>query len=100
MEAKDDHLTMQPVELGKRGVHALTVFNGRQRFKRAGIAGCNLEGAVAVAIVLKRLKTGGCLPARVINHQVTGDGEEPSVKLRLAVILRAALQDSHPGFLK
>ncbi len=38
--------------------------------------------------------------AREIDDKVAGDGEEPGIEAGFAVVLRAAEQDTHPGFLE
>src|SRR5208283_4407169 len=38
--------------------------------------------------------------ARSVNHQIARDGEEPGLEFGFGVVLVAALQDAHPGFLE
>src|SRR2546421_3255446 len=70
VEAKDNYLAMQPIELSKSSVYTLTVLHSRQRLKGARMAVRNLEWPLAFAFLLEGFKARSGPFAGVVDHQV------------------------------
>src|SRR5579875_9004 len=100
VEAKGQNFAIARLErehhLGELG----GVFAAAKLFRRGRTFLCDFEGPLVLTAFAHLVERGHGALAGEIDDEVARDGEDPGVEASLAVVLRAALQNTDPDLLK
>src|SRR5579883_584587 len=100
MEAENENLAMQSVELSQNSRNEKAFLIAGQLLERRRYFATDLKRTIAFRLLLKGVEAGAHLLARSIDNEMTSDRKEPGFEFRLAVVLRSSFQHAHPRFLK
>ena len=100
MKAQGEDFTVVRLKQEQDGGNFCAVFAGGELVEGRGSIFGDFEGALIFAGFAHLIEGGHLALAREIDDEVAGDGEEPGIEAGFAVVLRAAKQDTHPGFLE